>query len=107
MKNKKNMSIEELKKFDEVNLDINEDIFEVNDGFCKDCNGKLIKIVENKSIFDGALTFHIIKLKCENCGKEYLDLNQAEKYDLLLTFEKISKQQSIRMLSKKISECIS
>ena len=96
--------MEKLEKFKEENLEIDEGAFEVNEGFCEDCNEKLIKIVENRSILDGTITFHIIKLKCMKCGKEYLDLSQAEKYDFLLTLEKAFKQP-IKLLSKKISEC--
>ena len=33
----------------------------------------------NKSLFDGSLTFHIIKFKCLKCKKEYLDLEEAQK----------------------------
>jgi len=96
-------SIKELKKLEEENLEIDEDAFEVNEGICKDCNEKLIKIVENRSILDGAITFHVIKLKCMKCGKQYLDLDQAEKYDLLLTLEKAFKQP-LEVVSKKIEE---
>ena len=97
-----NLSIEELENLEEVSLDIDEEAFEVNEGVCKECGGKLIKIVENRSILDGTITFHIIKLKCQNCGKEYLDLDQAEKYDFALLLEKAVKQP-LDKLSRKIS----
>lgn len=98
-------AIKELEKFEEEKLEIDESSFEVNEGICKDCNGKLIKIVENRSILDGTITFHIIKLKCMKCGREYLDLDQAEKYDLLLTLERAFKQP-LPIVSKKILECV-
>ena len=97
-----NMSLEELRKLREEKLEIERDAFEVNEGICKDCNEKLVKIVENRNVLDGSITFHIIKLKCMKCGKEYLDLDQAEKYDFLLTLEKAVKQP-LESLSKKIS----
>lgn len=100
MKDESKMSIKELKKFKEETLEIKRDAFEVNEGICKECNKKLIKIVENRSIFDGAITFHIIKLKCMKCGREYLDLDQAEKYDLLLKFEKTS--EPLEVIANKI-----
>lgn len=106
MESEDKMSTDELKKFKEEKLEIDKDISDVNEGFCKDCNEKLVKIVENKSILEGTVTFHIIKLKCMKCGKEYLDLEQAEKYDLLLTLEKAFRQP-IESVSKKISECVS
>jgi len=102
MKDENKMSIEELKTMKEEVLEINKEAFEVNEGICKDCNVKLLKIVENRSIFGGAISFHIIKLKCPKCGKEYLDLDQAEKYDFLLTLEKVSKEKSLDILTKKI-----
>lgn len=101
MKEKENLSLEELEKLEEIKLDIDEDVFEVNDGICKDCHEKLIKIVENRSILNGAITFHIIKLKCPKCSKEYLDLDQAEKYDFALILEKAT-QQPLDSLSKKL-----
>lgn len=97
-----NMSLEELKKFREEKLEIDNNVLEVNEGVCKDCNERLVKIVENRNVLDGSITFHIIKLKCMKCGKEYLDLDQAEKYDFLLTLEKAVKQP-LESLSKKIS----
>ncbi len=92
MEEAEDMTIEELNKLEEVELDINEDTSEVNDGVCQECNGKLIKVVENRSILDGTITFHIIKLRCSQCKKEYLDLDQAEKYDFALILEKALKQ---------------
>lgn len=98
------MSVEELEKFREEKLEMDSGAFEVNEGVCKDCGGRLIKIVETRSVLDGAITFHIIKLKCLKCGKEYLDLDQAEKYDFLLILEKAIKQkQPLEVLSKSIS----
>lgn len=102
MKEESKMSFDELKKLKEDRLELDKGAFEVNEGICKDCKEKLIKIVENRSLFSGALTFHIIKLKCPRCGKEYLDLDQAEKYDLLLTLEKASKDKPLEAIAKKI-----
>ena len=92
---------EELEELKEEKLEIGEDAFEVNEGICKDCNEKLIKIVENRSILDGTITFHIIKLKCPKCRREYLDLDQAEKYDFALLLEEAAKQP-LSILSKKM-----
>ncbi len=96
------MSLMELEKLKEVKIRIDKTAFEVNEGICKKCREKLAKIVENKSILDGSMTFHIIKLKCLKCRKEYLDLDQAEKYDFLLTLEK-AMNQPLENLSEKIS----
>jgi|SRR3989344_7937934 len=92
MEEAEDMTINELEKLEEVDTSVEEDAFEVNEGICKECNEKLIKVVENRSILDGTITFHIIKLKCPKCGNEYLDLDQAEKYDFALILEKAVKQ---------------
>jgi len=103
MKNYEDLSEEELNELKEADIEIDENASEVNESVCKDCNENLVKIIENKNILDGAITFHIIKLKCPRCGKTYLDLNQAEKYDFLLTLEKATNQkQSLESLSKRI-----
>ncbi len=92
-----------LNELEEANLEIDKDAFNVSEGFCKECGEKLVKIIENRTSLDGALTFHFTKLKCPNCGKEYLDLNEAEKYDFLLILEKALKQRhSLRTISRKI-----
>lgn len=96
------MSLMELEKLKEIKIELDKTAFEVNNGICKKCKNKLVKIVENRNVLDGSMTFHIIKLRCEKCGKEYLDLDQAEKYDLLLALEKAMKQP-LETLSEKIS----
>lgn len=90
-----NMTFEELKNKEEVKVDFDSSASEVNEGICVECGEKLIKIVENRSIPDGAITFHIIKLRCLKCGKEYLDLHQAEKYDFLFSLENAIKQKRL------------
>lgn len=101
MEEGEDLTIEELDELEEVEIEIDENVFEVNEGICKECNEKLIKVVENRSILDGAITFHIIKLRCPKCGKEYLDLDQAEKYDFTLILEKAVKQP-LDKLSRRI-----
>ncbi len=101
MEEGEDVTIDELEKLEAVETEIDGNVFEVNEGICKDCGEKLIKIVENRSILDGAISFHIIKLRCPNCGKEYLDLDQAEKYDFALILEK-ALQQPLDKLSKRI-----
>lgn len=102
MEETENMPYEELKNLEEESFEVDENSFEVNGGFCKECNEKLVKVVENRSLLNGAITFHIIKLKCPKCGKEYLDMEQAEKYDFLVTLEK-AVQQPLEIVSKKLA----
>ena len=97
---------EELSKFEEVrDIIIDKNSFKLSEGVCPECNQKMDKIIENKNLFDGAVTFHIIKYKCTNCSREYLDLEQAEKLDLFLIISKLSKKplsaitQSMQKLS--------
>ena len=86
------LSEEELEKFEEVkDIKIDKDSFKVNKGICPECNEKMDKVIENLNLFDGALTFHIIKFRCQKCDKEYMDLEEAEKYDLYLSLEKMKR----------------
>ena len=96
------LSLEELEKLEEVKIKVDKDSFKVTEGICPKCDSKMIKVIENNSLFDGALTFHIIKFRCGKCKKEYMDLEQAEKYDLFLTLKKISVKKSIDFLSNKL-----
>lgn len=100
----KDMTLEEMEKLEEVKFEIDKDTFEAKEGICPDCNEKFIKIVENRNVGD-LVTFHITKLKCPKCGRKYLDLNNAEKYDMLLMLEKAFRQP-INILSKKIAKLV-
>ena len=82
---------EELDKLEEVNIKIDENSFEVSEGICPECNEKMSKYIANFNLFDGALTFHLIKFRCDKCKKEYLDMNEAEKYDFYLLMKKQPK----------------
>ncbi len=84
---------EGLSKFEEVkDLVIDKNSFKVSEGFCPECSEKMDKVIENMNLFDGALTFHIIKYRCSKCDKEYLDSEQAEKLDFFLTIKRLSKK---------------
>ena len=99
----KQMMLEELKKFPEELVVIEKRAFTVNNGMCKDCNAKLVKVIEDRRVLEGAATFHITKLKCPNCRKVYLDLDNAEKYDFLLMLEKAAKEKPLALLGKKMT----
>ena len=104
MEEGENLSFEELGRMQEDSLNFDSGTVEVNGGHCKNCNGKLIKVVENRNFLEGSISFHIIKLRCVSCGKEYLDLTQADKYDFILTLEKAMKNKvALNVLTKKIS----
>ncbi len=106
MEEGEDMSFDELKNSREEKIGFDSGAISVNEGYCPDCHEKLIRVVENRSILDGTVTFHIIKLRCSKCGKEFLDLDQAEKYDFALLFEKAAKEPieviSRRMMNKKL-----
>ena len=103
MEEKEDLDLGELENLEEESLELDESAFEVNGGVCKDCGEKLEKIVENKSLLNGMMTFNIIKLRCPNCGKEYLDLEQAEKYDFFLLLEReLKKKYALQTLSRKL-----
>ncbi len=101
MEEGEDISFEKLDSLEEEKVEIDSEAFNVNDGICRECGGKLVKFVDNKNLLNGTITFHIIKLKCPNCNREYLDLEQAEKYDFLLLLEK-AVRQPLNKLSQKI-----
>ena len=101
MKDESKMPIEELENLEEIKLEINKDSLNINKGICPKCNKNMIKYIDNKSLFEGAMTFHIIKFKCLNCNKEYLDLDEAQKYDLFLKLEKTGKEKVLALINEK------
>ncbi len=88
----------------EVKTKFSKKAFRVDKAVCPNCGIKMQKIIENKSLFDGSLTFHIIKLRCEKCRKEYLDLEQAEIYDLYLMMSKRLGNKPPGKVSKTLLE---
>jgi len=103
MEEGEDLSFDELNQLEEARIDFDGETSGVNGGSCE-CGGELVKIVENRDFLEGSISFHIIKLKCDSCGKEYLDLNQADKYDFLLTLERAIKNKiALKVLAKKIS----
>ena len=98
----KDFNIEDLENFEESKIEFESKSNEVNDGKCMSCNEKLVKVLENRNLLNGAITFHIIKLRCPKCKKEYLDLDEAEKYDFFLLLEKAIKQP-LDKLNRKLS----
>lgn len=94
------LSLEELEKMEEIKFEIEENAFKVDKAFCSDCKKKMEPVVENKDLFKGSMTIHIIKFRCGQCGKEYLDLNQAEKYELFLKLSKVSEEKPLEFLNQ-------
>ena len=98
----KDMTLEELEKLEEIDIEFDKDVAYIKEGVCPNCNEEFIKVVEDSDVLGGDVTFHITKLRCPKCDKKYLDLNNAEKYDLLLMLKKVFKQP-IGALSKKVA----
>jgi len=91
-------------KYKEAEVKFDKRSFRVDRAICPNCGLKMQKVIENKSLFDGSLTFHIIKLKCEKCKREYLDMEQAAIYDLFLTMNKYLSKKPLGKISKTLSE---
>ena len=96
--------LEELESFEEANIEFDRNARHVEDGVCPHCHEKFVRVVEHKNV-GNLFTLHFIKLKCSHCGEEYLDLDNAEKYDLLLMLEKAFKLP-INVLSRKFEKLI-
>lgn len=80
---------DEISQLEEVSVQIDKDAFKVHEGVCPRCDKRLSKIIVNEELFDGTITIHIIKFRCEQCKQEYLDLDEAQKYDLYLSLKKL------------------
>ena len=78
MKEENKMSIDDMEKLEEVDIEVSKDATSVNEGVCPSCNKRMLKYIDNKNLFDGTLTLHIIKFKCLKCKKEFLDLEEAQ-----------------------------
>jgi len=74
---------------------------QINEISCLDCKVKMNKKKEDKGLFDGAITFHFMKLKCPQCKKEYLNLEEAEKYDLFLKLRKMGKEKALMTMTEE------
>lgn len=98
----KDMTLEELESLEEVNIGFDKNAGHIEEGECPYCHDKFVKTVENRNVRN-LFTLHFTKLKCLRCGEEYLDLDNAEKYDLLLMLEKAFKQP-LDVLSKKVEK---
>lgn len=83
------LSTDEISHLKEVPVEIDQDSLRVYEGVCPSCKKKLSKIIVNEELFNGAITIHIIKFRCETCKTEYLDLAEAQKYDLYVSLKKL------------------
>src|SRR3989344_4703140 len=80
------MEFEDLKEEDlkeEVALEIEERAFE-RPAFCVKCKRKMDAVATDFQMPGGELTLHIIASKCSKCGKELLNVKQAEKLQEML-----------------------
>lgn len=93
-----------MAKYKEVKIRIKERAFRADKAVCPHCGIKMQKIIENKSLFDGSVTFHIIKFRCEKCRREYMDLEQAEKYDLYLIMSRHLSKKPLEKVSRTLME---
>ena len=74
---------------------------QINEISCLDCKVRMNKKKEDKSLFNNAITFHFIKLQCPQCKKEYLDLEEAKKYDLFLKLRKMGKEKALMTITEE------
>ena len=90
----------------EVELEVGEKASRVDKATCPHCDLKMHKVIETKSLFDGSLTFRIIKLKCEKCNREYLDLEQAEVHDMYLILNKRFAGKPLESMVERFSKAV-
>ena len=87
-------------------MEIGEKASRVDKAVCPHCDLKMHKVIENKSLFNGSLTFHIIKLRCEKCSREYMDLEQAEVYDMYLILTKKFAGRPLETVAERFSKIV-
>ena len=93
-------------KLKEVKMKLDGKAFRVDRAVCPQCNLKMHKIIETKSLFDGSLTFHIIKLRCGKCHRVYLDLEQARVYDMYLILSKRFAGRPLETITERFSKLV-
>ena len=81
MEEYKDMPIEELENLEEAKIELDKDVSEVNEGICKECNEKLIKIVENRSILDGAIMDNSVNCITPLSELSFRDLKNIRVFD--------------------------
>ena len=61
----------ELEEMEEIeDVQVGEHAFTIAESGCPTCSRKMKKFVEEKSLFDGFLTFHINKFRFDGCKKK-------------------------------------
>lgn len=100
----RDMTFEELNSLEKANIEFDKNIGHVKEGICPHCHEEFVNMVEHRNV-GNLFTLHFNKLKCFQCDEEYLDLDNAERYDLLLMLEKAFKQP-LDVLSKKVEKLI-
>jgi transposase-like protein len=73
---------EEIEELETADFQILPQAAQVEEGVCPSCENEMRQVVRNYSIYDGSITFHLISFRCTECEETYLDLEQAQKYDL-------------------------
>jgi len=89
---------EELKPEDleeEVKVRISKKAFRAKGLHCDICNKKMHKIFLDIEIPETSLAIHLEAFRCDKCGKEYLNGEQAAKLDRALAIGKVIARKGI------------
>ena len=92
------LDYEKLKEKDlleEIKVEVDKSAFE-GPLKCIDCGKNMIKVKSSISLPDVDITVHFKIWKCSKCNREYLDGDQAKKLDMLLEFENILKEKTVK-----------
>jgi len=73
---------------EEVEFEIDKDSFEAKELNCDNCNKKMDNVSIGIDIPDTSLTVHLDAFRCNKCGKEHLNGEQASKLDRALAISK-------------------
>lgn len=93
MKEEIEIASEDLEE--EVKFKINKDAFKSKELHCDNCNKKMTKISLDVDIPETSLTIHLEAFRCEKCGKEYLNGEQAKKLDRALAVANVISKKGV------------
>ncbi len=78
---------------DEIKVSISREAFKSRELHCDICNKKMKKELLNIDIPNTYLTIHLEAFRCNKCGKEYLNGEQAKKLDRALAIGNVISEK--------------
>lgn len=80
---------------DEINVKIKKDAFVSKELHCDTCNKSMNKVSLDVDVPNTSLTIHLEVFRCDKCGKEYLNGEQAKKLDRALAIGNVISEKGV------------